>query len=202
MRLNPRVPKTCCVLLATSLLFGVAVAVVKGGDAGVRDSLGNISAPWLLLPFIAGRTTRRPLAGASVGLLACLTALAGFYVAEAFVLDLGPHSVLTDLELTLPTGRVYVVAGLVCGPMFGALGGVRTPWRRGLDAAVVGLLLAGEPLTVYLYQRAQGMPPSESGMVTAYPSLWAGEVILGVLASALWLRAGRRRQRVQSGSPR
>jgi hypothetical protein len=102
----------------------------------------------------------------------------------------------------MPTGRVYFVANLVCGPIFGALGGVRTPWRHGLDAAVVSLLPAGKPLTVYLYQSAQGVPPSESGMVTAYPSLWAGEVILGVLASALWLRAGRRRQRVQSGSPR
>ena len=162
MRLNPRASHTFRVLLAASLLFGIAVAVVKGGDAGVRDSLGNISAPWLLLPFFAGRTTQRPLAGACVGLLACMTALVGFYVAEAFVLDLGPHSVLTDLELTLPAGRVYFVAGLLCGPIFGALGGVRTPWTHAVDAAVVGLVLVGEPLTVYVYQSAQGVSPSES----------------------------------------
>ena len=39
-------------------------------------------------------------------------------------------------------------------------------------------------------------------MVTAYPALWVGEVILGVFTAILWLRAGRRRQRVQNRSTR
>jgi hypothetical protein len=189
-------------VVIASLLFGIAVAVIKGGDAGLRDSVGNVSAPWLLLPFFAGRSARGPLTGAAIGLLACLAALVGFYVAEAFVLDLGTHSVLRDLELTIPAGRLYFIAGVVFGPVFGTLGALRTSWTHALDAAVVGLLLIGEPLVVYLYQGAQGVSPSKSGMVTSSPALSLAEVVLGVCAAVLLLRSGVRQQRDRSRAPR
>jgi hypothetical protein len=81
-------------LLAAS--FGVAMSVFKGNGAGVRDDIGNLSAPWLLVPFFAAGALpgRRLLTGALVGMAATCTALAAFYVANAFVLDLGPHGVL------------------------------------------------------------------------------------------------------------
>jgi hypothetical protein len=34
------------VLLLAGVAFGVLVAVIKGQDTGVRDALGNTSAPW------------------------------------------------------------------------------------------------------------------------------------------------------------
>ena len=73
------------------------MSVLKGNDAGIRDDIGNLSAPWLLLPFFAGAAMRgRWLAEAAIGLAATCAALMAFYVADAFVLNLGPPSLLVD----------------------------------------------------------------------------------------------------------
>src|SRR2546421_12716221 len=114
-------PTRTLAVIAVSFAFGMVVAVLKGSDMGVRDAIGNISAPWPLLPYFAGTMTRGWVRGAMMGALACLIALVAFYVAEAFVLDLGRHPVLTNLALTLSAGRVYFAAGVVCGPVFGAI---------------------------------------------------------------------------------
>src|SRR5206468_9247000 len=103
----------------------------------------------LLLPYFAGTMTRDWIRGALMGAAACLAALVGFYVAEAFVLDLGGHPITTNLTLTLGSGRMYFAAGLVCGPVFGAIGGLQTRFRTAITAAVVGLALIGEPLAVF-----------------------------------------------------
>jgi hypothetical protein len=180
-------------VLAVSVAFGVAVAVLKGGEAGVRDSLGNLSAPWLLLPYFAGLTTRGWWRGALVGLAACMAALLGFYVAEAFVLDLGGHPLLTNLALTVPSGRMYFAAGLVSGPLFGALGAVPGRIRPIVTAAVVGVTLTGEPLAVFAWLASASMSPADTGMVVAYPVLWIGEMLLGAVlfVGMLALRGGR-----------
>jgi hypothetical protein len=39
-------------LLFAAVGFGVLVAVIKGQEAGVRSALGNMSAPWMLVPFL------------------------------------------------------------------------------------------------------------------------------------------------------
>jgi hypothetical protein len=172
--------------------FGVAVAVLKGGDAGVRDALGNISAPWLLLPFLAGTLVRGPLRGALIGVTTCLAALTGFYVAEAFVLDLGGHPLLTNLALTLGAGRMYFVAGMLSGPLFGGLGGICTRHRRAMMAVVVGLALAGEPFAVFAWLSREGMAPADTGLVVQYPALWVGEMALGVLLAGMVASGGLR----------
>jgi predicted lysophospholipase L1 biosynthesis ABC-type transport system permease subunit len=41
-------------VLLAGIAFGVLVAVVKGQHTGVRNALGNTSAPWMLAPFLAG----------------------------------------------------------------------------------------------------------------------------------------------------
>jgi len=45
-------------ILSLAVLFGVASAWIKGNSAGPRDAIGNASAPWLLLPFLAGAVWR------------------------------------------------------------------------------------------------------------------------------------------------
>ena len=123
------------------------MSVVKGNDAGIRDDIGNLSAPWLLLPFFAGAAVERRDLAAAAGLAATVVALVAFYVANAFVLELGPHSLATDLRLTLGATGYWVPRGLVSGPVFGALGGL---WRRRGYPALLGvavlLLLDAEPL--------------------------------------------------------
>jgi hypothetical protein len=77
-------------IFLAAMAFGVAMSVLKGNDVGIRDDIGNLSAPWLLLPFFAGAAMRgRGLAGAAVGLAATSAALMAFYVANAFVLISG-----------------------------------------------------------------------------------------------------------------
>lgn len=134
-------------VLVAAATFGAAMSVLKGNDAGIRDDIGNLSAPWLLLPFFAGAAVhRREATAAAAGLAATVAALVAFYVANAFVLDLGPHSLVADLRLTLGATGYWIPRGLISGPVFGALGGF---WRRRgypvLGVAVI-LLLDAEPL--------------------------------------------------------
>lgn len=180
-------------VVLAAVAFGVAIAVLKGGEAGVRDAVGNISAPWLLLPYFAGAMTRGPIRGALIGLATSLAALTGFYVAQAFVLDLGGHPVLTNLALTLGAGRFYFAAGVLTGPLFGAIGGIRTRQHRAVTAGVIALALAGEPFAVFAWLSSEGISPADTGFVVQYPALWLGELTLGFLLPAAllasrWLR--------------
>jgi hypothetical protein len=177
-------------IILIAVAFGTAAAVLKGGDAGVRDAIGNISAPWLLLPYFAGTLTRGRVRGAVMGAMACLAALLAFYVTEAFVLELGGHPVLTNLALTIGAGRMYFAAGAVCGPLFGAIGGLHTRFRLVVTAAVVGLALVGEPLAVFVWLAHMGMSPSDTGLVVQYPALWIGEVCLGLVLGLRLLTGG------------
>lgn len=176
-------------VILIAVAFGTATAVLKGDDAGLRDVVGNISAPWLLLPYFAGTLTRSGIRGALMGATASLVALLAFYITEAFVLELGGHPVLTNLALTLGAGRMYFAAGAVCGPVFGAIGGIRTRFRAVITAAVVALALVGEPLAVFAWLAHVGVSPSDTGFVVQYPALWIGEAALGLVLGLRLLTA-------------
>jgi hypothetical protein len=143
--------------LASAVAFGVAMSVFKGNGAGVRDEIGNLSAPWLLVPFFAAAAVpaRRWPVAAAIGTVATCAALGAFYVANAFVLDLGPHGLLEDLRLAFATH--WFLRGLVSGPVFGVLG---ARWRqRGFSYAGVAVtaLLVAEPIFWALAARAGGV---------------------------------------------
>ena len=181
------------IVLAGAAGFGLLMAVIKGQGAGARDALGNISAPWLLLSFLAGSTFARVRVAALLGLVAALAALAAFYAGESVILDLGPHSWLTDLNLTMRAGGYYFIQGLVSGPIFGALGGLWARRRSATVGVVPALLFALEPLIVLVYQRSTGGSPTEAGLLTHYPWMWATEVLAGVAAVTLIVRRRIRR---------
>lgn len=99
-----------------------AAALLKGQDPGVNQVLGHISAPWLMIAFLAGTRSRSLRVGGTLGLAATLMALSGFYLAFALSADLGDHG-LADLYLTLSGyNSRYFLAGLVSGPALGAIG--------------------------------------------------------------------------------
>jgi hypothetical protein len=167
--------------------FGALESMVKGNDAGVRDGIGNLSAPWVIVPLLAGAVGSRgnTLLGALVGLLTSLAALVGFYMANAFVLDLGPHSSLHDIGLTLNVGNMWFKAGAMSGPAMGAVGAWAS--RRGglvLAWSVVGLVVF-EPLVVYLaYLASDGRFAAGDGQ---WNGIYAAEAALGAVAAvALW----------------
>jgi hypothetical protein len=173
------------VRLALALLgavaFGVSMSILKGNGAGLRDDIGNLSAPWLLVPFFAAAAVpgRRWLAGASVGVAATCSALAAFDVANAFVLDLGPHGWLEDVRLTLAAH--WFLWGLVSGPVFGVIG---AGWRRrrfSYGGIAVTALLVAEPVFWALARRAGGV---DSFAFQPSLAVSLGEALAGLLACA------------------
>lgn len=192
MSAPPRAVRHLLAAVATAALFGAVMALVKGQDAGARDAFGNLSAPWVVLPFLAGAIQRSAWRGAAAGLLATLAAFFGFYLMEAFVLDLGTADLAVRLRLTLGSGHVYEVIGAPVGAAFGAFGALwrLRPWP--LAPLVVALAFAGEPLVVYLL--AQAGLWGGAGLV-GYAWIYLVEAAAGVVAASIIVR----RLRVSGG---
>jgi hypothetical protein len=139
------------------LAFGVVAGVVAGqsGDgralvSQIRGELGTMSAPWVLVAWWAGSRAGRASLGAVFGLAATLAALVGFYVVSGIVEPMGRPTVLGDIASWASANRVWFEAGLVSGPVFGALGGWWARRRSPSAAVVVGALLAGEPVVLWV----------------------------------------------------
>jgi hypothetical protein len=173
-------------LLFLAIGFGVLVAVVKGQDTGVRDALGNTSAPWVIVPFLAGSRYPLPLPAALVGVAASLASLVAFYAAEAAILDLGQHPWYVDLQLTLGSGHVYEVWGIASGAVYGVLGGLWAARKLAPALAAVGLAFVLEPLVVLLLDRAGLWGGAD--MLFSYRWLWVGEMLFG-LGAVAWALA-------------
>ena len=203
-------------IIGAAFVFGVIAAWAKGQNTDgvqtvsqLRSVVGNISTPWLLVPFIAGAQCLRIRTAAVVGLLATTVALTGFYLLTTFVVDLGHHGLFSDLRLEFGANRGYFEGALLTGPLFGALGGW---WRqtRTIPASIVaGALLMAEPLLMLLggavgprhvLAGGNGMPlvfrmiwgwglSSDSGAIAL--SVYAAEFALGL--AVVLLVATRRR---------
>jgi hypothetical protein len=177
-------------LLLAGIAFGVLVAAVKGQDTGVRDALGNTSAPWVVVPFLAGTRYSRVWQAALVGVATTFAAFFGFYLAEAAILDLGAHPWYTDLKLTLGSGRVYETWGLLSGSIYGALGGMWASRSLVATPIAVGLAFICEPVIVLLLVRAGIWG---GGGLLDHRWLWITEVIIGLGAMAFALAKAQER---------
>jgi hypothetical protein len=163
--------------------FGVAAGLVKANDAGLRGGIGNLSAPWLLVAFFPALHCRSLTRGALLGLASTLVALAGFYAALTMVLagQLGGGGHLSELFVEVGANRIYVLGGIVTGPILGAIGA----WigRHQPDSLwlVVGALVAGEILVVALAHGHRLLPAPFyfSWGVTDWTP-YVGESIVGI----------------------
>jgi hypothetical protein len=130
-----------------ALAFGLVAGLVHGNDGGIRAAFGNLSAPWLVVALIPGWYSGSALRGAVLGTAATLVALVGFYVALTATMfgHLGEvHGVLTSFTFVLTANRIWFAAGLLSGPVCGAVAGLlgRRFSGRWLAAAVGALMLA------------------------------------------------------------
>jgi Family of unknown function (DUF6518) len=144
------------VVLVGAFAFGLFAAWAKGQNTDaltllsrLRADLGNLSTPWLLVPFAAGLVVPHRWGSAVAGFAATMAALVGFYLLTTLVIDLGGHGFVADFRKELLANRYYLEAGIVTGPLFGALGGwwkrsSRLPWLL-----LVGILLVAEPLVLF-----------------------------------------------------
>jgi hypothetical protein len=168
-------------LLLGSVAFGVFMASIKGQDVGVRDALGNLSAPWVVLPFLAATRYSSIWRAAIVGVAMTLGSLLGFYVAEAAILDLGQRPWYIDLKLTAGSVNIYEKWGVFSGVLYGALGGLWATRRSILAGAAVGLAFVCEPAIVLVARRAGIW---EGGGLLDCRWLWVSEILIGLGAIA------------------
>jgi hypothetical protein len=134
----------------------------------------QVSAPWLLLPFLLGTTQVRPSRAMLIGLVATMAAFLGYFAMTLSPLEGVPLAAApTGLLHLLPENAVYVVGGLVFGPLYGLLGQRWRVGRSALSAAFVVGALCLEP----------GAREAVGRLFTP-SSVWIVEVALGVASSA------------------
>ena len=125
---------------------------------GSRSALGPwassaslMSAPWLLVAFVAGLTQDRPRRAMVLGLLATVAALVGYFAMTYSPLEIHPWSVerfTTGVVAIASTGYnpAYILTGLMTGPLFGLLGQRWRVHRSWVSAAIVAGVLCLEPV--------------------------------------------------------
>ena len=169
------------VALLLALVFGAADQYLGSLSAhpwAVEASL--LSAPWLVLPFVAGLTQRAARRGALLGLACTAAALLGYGL-----MTLSP---VENAHLTLQTASGFarsqrlVLGGAVTGPLFGWWG---SRWRT--DRAFVGALVTACALC--LEPIAHKLAPSRvGGVFLGQPidvrEVWLAEVVLGLAFAA------------------
>jgi hypothetical protein len=171
--------------------FGVALGLFKGNDPGLRNGIGNLSAPWLLVSLLPALRCRTVLHGALAGAASTLVALAGFYAALTAVLagQLGAGGYLARFLVEVSANRIYVLGGIVTGPVLGAIGAWIGRRRPGSSWLVAGALMAGEIVVVALVRGHQLLPaPVYFNWGVDDWTPYVGESIAGavVVMAALW----------------
>jgi hypothetical protein len=184
-------------IVLAGLAFGALMSLIKGSGGGAHLQFGNLSAPWLLVAFLAGARYHRIAAAATVGLIATFAALIGFYGEQSPLADFSASS-LRFLEdpgkmyafIVTPHTVVYL-GGVVTGLVFGALGAAWSARRSRLALALVALMILGEPFA--WISTASTIGTGRVGSITGYWWMWIGEIALGValLAAALRQRLDR-----------
>ena len=154
------------------------------------STAAQMSAPWLVLPFLIGRTQRRARRAAVLGLVVTLSALLGYFAMTYSPMEVHPWTLgrFTSGMIAVTTrgwyNAVWILGGLVTGPLFGLLGQRWRVRRSWVGAVLVAGALCLEPLARSAV--GQLMPPAH---------VWTVEVVSGVVVAtffAFMLMAWRR----------
>ncbi len=190
------------VAAAAGLAFGAGVQYL--GTLTAASVLGTwawtvsgMSAPWLVLPFVAGMTQKRGGRAMALGLLVTVAALVGYFAMAHSPLEGGPlehffRRVFTQVR----TGYnpLWIVGGMVTGPLYGLLGQRWRIARSWISATLFAGALCLEPL-------ARGL----AGMLSRHSLVWGAEMALGAVAAmyfAFLIASSRRARKTVSPLPR
>lgn len=145
--------------------------------AGWSSDVSLLSAPWLVLPFLAGATQRDARRAALLGLAYTYAALLGYGLMTLSPVE-HAHLTVGTLRGFLVSERVVLVGGIVTGPLFGWFG---QQWRT--RRAIVGALVTAAALCLEPLARRGAVRPIGDRDV------WLAEVAAGLaLAAAVLVR--------------
>jgi hypothetical protein len=176
------------------LAFGAGVQYL--GTLTVGSVLGTwawtvsgMSAPWLVLPFGAGMTQDRSRRAMTLGLVVTVAALGGYFaMAQSPMEGASLDQFFPRVFTMVRTGYnpLWIVGGVVTGPLYGFLGQRWRVARSWISAALVASALCLEPL-------ARGI----MGMASSHRMVWVVETAVGVVVavSFVFVIANSRRRR-------
>ncbi len=189
-----------------AVLLGLAFGAADQQLGSHTSTLGpwaataaQMSAPWVVLPFLIGTTQQSARRAAVLGLVVTVSALLGYFAMTYSPMEIHPWSFgrFTAGMVAVTTrgwyNPLYILGGLVTGPLFGLLGQGWRVRRRWVSATLVAGALCLEPLA--RWATGQLMPPAP---------VWMAEVASGAVVAALCaytLMAWRRASPVSSKLP-
>ena len=146
--------------------------------AGWAADVSLLSAPWIVLAFVAGCTQREPRRAALLGLGCTYAALLGYAVMTLSPVE-NAHLTVAALRGFVISERSVLVGGLLTGPLFGWFGREWRTRRAWLGALATAATLCLEPLA-----RRVTIDPIR------FRTVWIAEVAAG-LALAAYVVADR-----------
>jgi len=145
--------------------------------AGWSSDISLLSAPWLVLPFVAGATQREPRRAALLGLACTYAALLGYGLMTLSPVE-NAHITLATVRGFFISERGVLLGGIVTGPLFGWFG---RQWRT--RRAITGALVTAAALCLEPLARRATVDPIQQRDV------WVAEVAVGLaLAAAVLVR--------------
>jgi hypothetical protein len=203
----PRRVTTTIVVLALACAFGAVDQYLGTFRSSFLTSVSGMSAPWLLMPFLAGLSQPGPRRAAWTGLAASWLAVLAYVAMVISPMEgthlgprpagvigswnqLSPHLVLA----TLGSQWLWFAGGLATGPLYGWLG-YRWRTRRSVATALIAALpLVLEPAARWLagsagpaYASGLSFQPAGTGPAVA-------EIAAGLLLTGAVLARARRHQ--------
>jgi hypothetical protein len=142
----------CALAAVGGLAFGAGDqylgSIHVSAHFAAASTVSGMSAPWLLLPFVAGVTCHAARRSALAGLVSSVFAVAG-YTAMIISPVEGAHPV-GALLATPRSQLVWFLAAMVSGPVYGVLGYRWRAFRSRLAAVLATGPLLLEPIAGFL----------------------------------------------------
>jgi hypothetical protein len=152
MDINGR--RTIALALLLAFVFGAAdqylgslqgKSFAAGADLSWATDISLLSAPWLVLAFLAGWTQRTPGSAAALGFACTIAALAGYGLMTLSPFE-GAELTRQSVAGFVESQRAVIVGGFVTGPLLGWFGYRWRAHRAWLGALVVASAVCLEPL--------------------------------------------------------
>lgn len=163
------------IALIAAAVFGAGDQYLGSGHVfglGWPTDVSLLSAPWIVLAFLAGATQRDPRRAALLGLACTYVALLGYGVMTLSPAE-GAHLTVASVRGFAYSERNVFIGGIATGPLFGWFG---QQWRSG--RAVFGGLLVAAALCLEPLARRLSVNPIRFQAVTI------AEVAAGLLFGA------------------